>query len=190
MTTGVAVFVAGASDAVWRVFPPAAAPAIVGSFAGTSAGDDFAHPIATRKVRATPMTTAKKKRGASERNRRKRNSTWNFVRRASKKIPRMRKHMKRKPKPTKRERQAARGGPGPSGTPKAQHQHGHQHIHCIACGKHLDEADFEAPATATTITCDHGSTFPTCVKCMPKSMALVKEHDEKNQPVKVASAWH
>jgi hypothetical protein len=98
--------------------------------------------------------------------------------------------MKRKPKPTKRERQAARGGPGPSGTPKAQHQHGHQHIHCIACGKHLDEADFEAPATATTITCDHGSTFPTCVKCMPKSMALVKEHDQNNQPVKVAAAWH
>lgn len=98
--------------------------------------------------------------------------------------------MKRKPKPTKRERQAARGGPGPAGAPKAQHQHNHQHIHCIACGKHLDEADFEAPATATTITCDHGSTFPTCVKCMPKSMALVKEHDEKNQPVKVAPAFH
>jgi hypothetical protein len=100
--------------------------------------------------------------------------------------------MKRKPKLTKRERQAARGGPGPAGTPKASAGggHQHQHIHCIACGKHLNEADFEAPATATTITCDHGSTFPTCVKCMPKSMALVKEHDQNNQPVKVAAAWH
>lgn len=96
--------------------------------------------------------------------------------------------MKRKPKPTKKERQAARGGPGPSGQPKPQHTH--QHIHCIACGKHLNESDFEAPATATTITCEHGSTFPTCVACMSKSMALVKEHDETNQPVKMAGAWH
>ena len=98
--------------------------------------------------------------------------------------------MKRKPKLTKKERQTARGGPLPAGKQKTQHNHGPQHIHCIACGKHLDEADFEAPATATTITCDHGSTFPTCVKCMPKAMALVKEHDETNQPVKVAGAWH
>ncbi len=97
--------------------------------------------------------------------------------------------MKRKPKLTKRERQALAGGPKPSGQPKA-HNHGHQHIHCIACGKHLDEADFEAPATATTITCEHGSTFPTCVKCVPKATQLVKEHDETNQPVKVAGAWH
>lgn len=95
--------------------------------------------------------------------------------------------MKRKPKLTKRERQAAAGGPRPAGQPR---QHNHQHIHCIACGKHLNESDFEAPATATTITCDHGSTFPTCVRCMAKSTALVKEHDETNQPVKMASAWH
>jgi hypothetical protein len=183
VTIGVAVFPADASAAGWAVV------ATVGSFSGSVALADFAHPMATLNVSATPMTTAMKKTGASDRNRRKR-ATSNFVRRPSKKFPRMRRSMKRKPKPTKRERQAARGGPGPSGTPKAQHQHGHQHIHCIACGKHLDEADFEAPATATTITCDHGSTFPTCVKCMPKSMALVKEHDQNNQPVKVASAWH
>ena len=93
--------------------------------------------------------------------------------------------MKRKPKLTKREKKAAAGGPKPAGA-----QHEHQHIHCIACGKHLDGADFEPPATATTITCDHGSTFPTCVKCMTRSMALVKEHDQNNQPVKVAAAWH
>jgi hypothetical protein len=97
--------------------------------------------------------------------------------------------MKRKPKPTKRERKAAAGGPRPAGQPR-EHQHQHQHIHCIACGKHLDEADFEAPATATSITCDHGSQFPTCVKCMSKSMALVKEHDASGQPVQTAQAWH
>lgn len=95
--------------------------------------------------------------------------------------------MKRKPKLTKRERKAANGGPRPSG---AAAPTGHGHIHCIACGKHLDEADFEAPATATTITCDHGSTFASCVKCMAKSMALVKEHDQTNTPVRAATAWH
>jgi hypothetical protein len=192
VTTGVAVL-AGAlgapSEAGWLDVGR------VGSHAVSSALGAFAHPIATRNVSAMATTTAMKNSGASDKNRRKR-ATSSFVRRPSKKFPgrpprppRVRKSMKRKPKPTKRERQAARGGPGPSGSPKAQGQH-KQHIHCIACGKHLDEADFEAPATATTITCDHGSTFPTCVKCMPKSMALVKEHDENNQPVKVAAAWH
>jgi hypothetical protein len=90
---------------------------------------------------------------------------------------------------TKRERKIAQGGPRPSGQPR-QHDHQHQHIHCIACGKHLDEADFETPATATIITCDHGSQFPTCVKCMSKSMALVKEHDASGKPVQTAQAWH
>ena len=95
--------------------------------------------------------------------------------------------MKRKPQLTKREKKAMSGGPKPAGQPK---QHSHGHIHCIACGRHLDPAEFESPATATTITCDHGSTFPTCVKCMSKSMALVQEHDKTGQPVKSAGAWH
>jgi len=95
--------------------------------------------------------------------------------------------MKRKPQLTKRERKAANGGPRPAGVAAPT---GHGHIHCIACGKHLDEADFEAPATATTITCDHGSSFASCVKCMPKSVALVKEHDANNTPVRAATAWH
>src|SRR4051812_35543599 len=100
--------------------------------------------------------------------------------------------MKRKPKLTKREKQAAAGGPRPSGGSGAGrvHDHGHQHIHCIACGKHLDPEEFEAPATATTITCDHGSTFPTCTKHMSESKALLEEHDRTGQPVKSASAWH
>ena len=93
--------------------------------------------------------------------------------------------MKRKPKLTKREKKAA--NPRPAQPPR---QHNHGHIHCIACGKHLEESDFEAPATATTITCEHGSTFPTCVKCMSQSMALVAEHDKTNQPVKTAPAFH
>ncbi|HEY8074780.1 MAG TPA: hypothetical protein VIF62_11735 [Labilithrix sp.] len=95
--------------------------------------------------------------------------------------------MKRKPKLTKREKKAITGT-GPSGQAKQQHNHGH--IHCIACGRHLDASEFETPATATTITCDHGSQFPTCVKCMSQSMALVKEHDQSGQPVKTAGAWH
>ena len=94
--------------------------------------------------------------------------------------------MKRKPKLTKRERKAA----GPPRPAQQAAPSGHGHIHCIACGKHLNESDFEAPAVATSITCDHGSQFPTCVKCMPKSAALVKEHDASNQPVRSATAWH
>lgn len=94
--------------------------------------------------------------------------------------------MKRQPKLTKRERKAMNPArPAPAG-----HQHQHQHIHCIACGRHLDEAEFEPPATATVITCDHGSNFPACVKCMAQAIALVKEHDRTNSPVRVTPAWH
>lgn len=93
--------------------------------------------------------------------------------------------MKRQPKLTKKERKAL----APA-RPAQPHQHQHQHIHCIACGRHLDENEFEPPASATIITCDHGSNFPSCVKCMSQSLALVKEHDRTNQPVRTAGAWH
>ena len=93
--------------------------------------------------------------------------------------------MKRKPQLTKREKKAM--APPRPAQPAPQ---GGGHIHCVACGKHLDPNDFEAPATATTITCDHGSQFPSCVKCMVKSTALVQEHDASNQPVRSATAWH
>lgn len=96
--------------------------------------------------------------------------------------------MKRKPMLTKREKKAL-APPRPAQQP-ARGGHGHAHIHCISCGKHLDESDFEAPAVATTITCDHGSKFASCTKCLTKSMALVKEHDATNQPVRSATAWH
>ena len=93
--------------------------------------------------------------------------------------------MKRQPKLTKREKKAL--SPAKPAQPQA---HNHQHIHCIACGRHLDENEFEAPATATIITCDHGSNFPSCVAHMAQSLALVKEHDRTNQPVRTAAAYH
>ena len=70
VTTGVAVRADadGEDSAVWLGL----APAKVGS---SWLGGDFAQPMATLKVSATPITTAKKKSGVSERNRRKRKST-------------------------------------------------------------------------------------------------------------------
>jgi hypothetical protein len=93
--------------------------------------------------------------------------------------------MKRPKQLTKRERKAL----NPS-RPQAAAQGGHAHIHCIACGKHLDPADFNPPATATRITCQHRSTFATCVECVATSRALLAEHDRTGQPVRTASAWH
>ena len=54
----------------------------------------------------------------------------------------------------------------------------------------LDPNEFEAPATATVLTCDHGSNFPSCVKCTIQSQALIAEHDRTNTPVKTAPAFH
>lgn len=94
--------------------------------------------------------------------------------------------MKRKPQLTKREKKAL----GPPRPAQQAQPTGHGHIHCVACGKHIDPADFEAPAVAVVITCDHGSQFASCVKCLSKSQALVKEHDASNQPIRSATAWH
>lgn len=94
--------------------------------------------------------------------------------------------MKRKPQLTKREKKAL----APPRPAQPQGGHNHEHIHCIACGRHLDAGEFEAPATATTILCDHGSRFPSCTKCVTKSLALLKEHDASNQPVRTATPWH
>jgi hypothetical protein len=93
--------------------------------------------------------------------------------------------MKREKKLTKRERKAAAGGPTGGG-----HAHGEQHIHCVACGRHLDGAEFDDPATATVVSCNHGSSFPSCVSCVPKTRELLAEHDRTGQPVKTAGAWH
>jgi hypothetical protein len=139
-----------------------------------------------RSLRA-PLSRSWRSRGGPSRSSRRRSSPRAPSRSfsaASVLYPR--RSMKRKPKLTKREKKAL--SPRPAQPERAQAGHGH--IHCIACGRHLAESDFEAPATATTITCEHGSTFPTCVKCMTQSMALVAEHDKTNQPVKVAPAFH
>jgi hypothetical protein len=94
--------------------------------------------------------------------------------------------MKREKKLTKRERKELTGGPRTSGAPAKQGQH----IHCISCGRHLDEAEFSGHATARMLRCEHGSTFPSCVACEPRSTALIAEHDRTGQSVQTAGAWH
>lgn len=92
--------------------------------------------------------------------------------------------MKREKTLTKRERKAQRplrpGARPPEG----------QHIHCIACGRHLDPQEFEAPVRAMMLRCKHGSTFPSCAACAPQSRALLEEHDRTGQEVRTAGAWH
>ncbi len=93
--------------------------------------------------------------------------------------------MKRQKRPTKRERKAQ--DPHHKAGPNVKHQH----IHCIACGRHLDPDEFGAsPATATVVTCDHGSQFASCVSCMSETQARIDAHERSGQPVQVASAWH
>ncbi|MEZ4296058.1 MAG: hypothetical protein R3B70_13865 [Polyangiaceae bacterium] len=90
--------------------------------------------------------------------------------------------MKRQKQLTKRERKALK----PARPQPAQNQH----IHCVACGVHLHAEQFNDPATATYVRCKHGSTWPSCVDCKPRSQALLDEHDRTGQPVQGAAAWH
>lgn len=92
--------------------------------------------------------------------------------------------MKREKKLTKRERKAI-SGVGPTG-----HRADAGHIHCVACGRHIDAAEFNAPATAVRVACQHKSQFPSCVACVERTRALLAEHDRTGQPVQTASAWH
>jgi hypothetical protein len=94
--------------------------------------------------------------------------------------------MNREKKLTKRERKELNGGPRVSGVPVKQGQH----IHCVACGRHLDPSEFNAPVTAKMLRCQHGSTFPSCVACEAQSVALLAEHDRTGQAVQTAGAWH
>ena len=90
--------------------------------------------------------------------------------------------MKKQKRLTKRERKAEAGGAGEG--------HDHQHIHCIACGRHIDSAEFSAsPPTAKIIACQHGSKFPSCAACVGPAKQLLDEHDRTGQPVKTAGAW-
>lgn len=94
--------------------------------------------------------------------------------------------MKREKKLTKKERQALTGK-GPSGT---RANNGAEHIHCVACGRHLDASEFDTPATATFVQCQHGSQFAACLGCQIPAQKLLDEHDRTGQPVRAASAWH
>lgn len=98
--------------------------------------------------------------------------------------------MKREKKLTKKERQAITGK-GPAGVRGAGGGGGgDQHIHCVACGRHLDEAEFDSPATAIFVACQHGSQFAACLGCQIPAQKILDEHDRTGQPVKSASAWH
>lgn len=69
--------------------------------------------------------------------------------------------------------------------------HEHQHIHCIACGVHLDAAQFtSSPPSAQWIACQHGSRFPSCQACRPEAQRLLDEHDRTGRPVDAAPAFH
>ncbi|MEZ4226182.1 MAG: hypothetical protein R3B13_34870 [Polyangiaceae bacterium] len=93
--------------------------------------------------------------------------------------------MKREKRQTKRERKAHNPHHRPG--PNVQQQH----IHCISCGRHLDPAELTAsPATATILTCDHGSRFACCVGCIPDAEKRLAEHDRSGRPVETAGAWH
>ena len=84
---------------------------------------------------------------------------------------------------TKKEKKATQGGGG--------HQHEHRHIHCIACGRHLDPSGFQtSPPQSLYITCDHGSSFPTCAGCEVEARHRVREHDRTGKPVQSTPAWH
>jgi len=94
--------------------------------------------------------------------------------------------MKREKRMTKKERKA---GKAPL-VGQAQHTHDGEHIHCIACGRHLDPTEFDDPATATVVTCEHKTSFPACVGCVTPAKALLAEHDRTGKPVKTASVYH
>jgi len=90
--------------------------------------------------------------------------------------------MKREKRLTKREKKEQNGG---------AKQPENAHIHCIACGRHLDPAEFDAsPPSALLITCDHRSQFPSCTACEVTSRYLVAEHDKTGKPVNTAAAYH
>ncbi|MCU0687429.1 MAG: hypothetical protein MUF34_35170 [Polyangiaceae bacterium] len=90
---------------------------------------------------------------------------------------------------TKKERKAL-AGPPPAAAQQRQRHLQHQHIHCVACGKHLDIAQFDTPSTATFVRCEHLSEFPSCMMCVTRTRELLAEHDRTGQPVKSVAAWH
>jgi hypothetical protein len=108
--------------------------------------------------------------------------------------------MKREKRLTKRERKAlepvrpvperteAPAAPA-EGEPQSATQ-GQPHIHCVACGRHLDPQDFQRPAKATVLKCQHQATFAACVRCVEKARVMLDDHDRSGQPVQPAKPWH
>jgi hypothetical protein len=92
--------------------------------------------------------------------------------------------MKRAKVLTKRERKALQPARPQNTAPQSQH------IHCIACGRHLDPREFNAPQTARMLRCNHGSRFAACTDCETLAFALIAEHDRTGNEVKMANAWH
>ena len=97
--------------------------------------------------------------------------------------------MKREKLLTKRERKAlAPARPKPAPQQRDPHD---DHIHCVACGAHLHEQGFTGSfPEATWLTCQHGSSFAACTKCVGQAHALLAEHDSSGQPVRTAPARH
>ena len=93
--------------------------------------------------------------------------------------------MKREKRLTKRERKALQG------PPPGAHAHHDQHIHCVACGRHLDPAEFEGvAASAVQLRCKHGGTWAACDGCAARGQELLDIHDRTGRPVAPAAAWH
>jgi hypothetical protein len=92
--------------------------------------------------------------------------------------------MKREKRLTKRERKAlAPSRPGVIGD-------GPRHIHCVACGRHIEPYEFREDGNAKFISCEHGSTFATCMECESRAVVLLAEHDRTGGKVRVADPWH
>jgi hypothetical protein len=92
--------------------------------------------------------------------------------------------VKRQPRVTKREKKKL----APQATTHADEHH--DHIHCTACGKHIEVEDFDAPATALWLKCQHGSEFSACVGCKDVTQRMLDEHDRTGEPVKFAPSFH
>jgi hypothetical protein len=88
---------------------------------------------------------------------------------------------------TRRERQE-KFGKGPAGKPPTAES---KHIHCMACGRHIEPEEFTmTPLKASWVTCQHGSRFASCERCIPEAQARLNEHDRTGQPPRIAAVWH
>jgi hypothetical protein len=94
--------------------------------------------------------------------------------------------MKRVKRLTKRERKDL----DPT-RPEQPQQQSHQHIHCIACGRHIEPAEFNAfPPKSVYLTCEHKHDFPSCADCQVTARYLIAEHERTGNAVQMAQAWH